>query len=111
MNFEYKIYFGRSVDPAKAGYSYVTTSSWDEFVNNEILPRFGGGFTVQDANGVWKGGGERVKLVTIIGSAIDAVPVYAIAQAYSLWFHQDAVLITETKLGGPAKFIGKNGII
>jgi poly(3-hydroxybutyrate) depolymerase len=90
-----RLYFGQSDDrgPLPAG-------AWDAFVERVVTPRFPSGFTVQDANGQWRGrdgvvGREQTRVVEIVHDD-DAAPAQLIDEivaAYRRDFRQEAVLV------------------
>ena len=50
---ETRLFFGRNI----AGSAEVSAEQWRRFTTQEIIPRFGDGFTVLDASGYWRGEG------------------------------------------------------
>jgi Protein of unknown function (DUF3574) len=79
----------------------VSESGFARFAAREIMPRFPDGFTVSDATGQWRGGGngaitrEPSKRVEIIlpGAADDDQRLDAIVAAYKRRFHQQSVAV------------------
>lgn len=89
-----ELLFGRNI----GGSLGVSESDWQAFVAVEVTPRFPSGFTVIDAAGQWRGGGgaavrepSKVLVVTASANADTRARLDAIAAAYKLRFHQDAV--------------------
>jgi len=89
-----QLLFGRNVG-ASLG---VSEDDWQAFVTAEIAPRFPSGFTVVDASGVWRSEDgstvrEPSKTVTIMATAggETRARIDAVAAAYKLRFHQEAV--------------------
>jgi len=95
------LYFGT----ARANAAPVTDEEWQRFVDEQISPRFPGGFTVSDARGQWRTRDgviqhERTHAVLIVhreGSAEGEIA--AIITAYRKAFAQEAVLRTREHCG------------
>lgn len=73
-------------------------AGWQAFIAAEITPRFPSGFSVIDAAGQWRGNEgatvrEPGKVLTVSAAANGETRARldAIAAAYKLRFHQDAV--------------------
>ena len=93
------LFFGRDIPDGDE----VTEAMWQEFVDQQVAPRFSGGFTVFDGTGFWL---DPVRLETIKednkvlmvlyppgGNAGNALS--EIAGAYKRQFRQQAVMRTE----------------
>lgn len=99
---EAQLFFGRVIP----GGGEVSEASWQNFLNDEVTPRFPDGLTVQDATGQWKDKTgivrEPSKRLTLVlsGGADEGAKLEAIRSAYRARFHQDSVLLTETAICG-----------
>ena len=89
-----ELLFGRNIG-RQVG---VGEADWQAFVTAEIAPRFPNGFTVNDAAGEWRGEDgstvqEPSKVVTVVAPAgtETRAGLDAIARAYKVRFHQEAV--------------------
>ena len=95
-----ELFFGLST-PDEAE---VSASAWQSFVDTEITPRFPDGLTIEDGQGQWKGATaplrESAKHVTIVLSGSGAEKLDAIRAAYKRRFHQQSVLLTQTRVCG-----------
>lgn len=98
-----ELYFGRDI----AGRPGVSDQDWQRFLDEEIMPRFPDGLTVEDASGQWKSADgavvhEASKHLTIVlpGSAGSQAKLAAIREAYKRRFRQDSVLILEYQACG-----------
>jgi Protein of unknown function (DUF3574) len=93
---ETQLFFGLS--KPKGG--SVSARQWDQFVANEITPRFPEGFSVIDGAGFWRDGAtqrtisEKSKVVVRLHGAAPEVDqaITAIIDAYKVRFAQEAVL-------------------
>lgn len=81
----YQLFFGRNVP----GGGYVTDDGFSKFLR--IVDTLVDGYTVIDADGVWKGEHEDTKVMTINTDDVDAV--YDIARTYKFAFSQESVAI------------------
>ena len=77
----------------------VSDAHWQEFLGDEITPRFPDGLTVIDAAGQWRDGSgtiirERSKLVIILADADALERTMDIVRAYKRIFDQESVLRT-----------------
>ena len=81
------LYFGT----AKPDHSAVTAAEWQQFLNEEVTPRFEG-FTHWEAHGSWKGQTEEAHVLQIVHAAGREADVAAIIDAYKKRFQQEAVL-------------------
>jgi hypothetical protein len=94
------LYFGRALP----GGGSVSDEDWRRFVDEEVTPRFPDGLTVTDASGQWRGQAgiirEASKHVTIILPSHDGVKLEAVRAAYRARFHQESVLLIETRVCG-----------
>lgn len=95
-----QLFFGRAIGTTLG----VSDADWQSFVDGEVAPRFPDGFTVIDATGQWHGNDgaivrEPSKEVMIVhsGALDDDTKLAAIREAYKTRFHQDAVMLIETK--------------
>lgn len=103
---ESRLFFGRDIGDT----GEVSAEQWRDFTVQEIIPRFGDGFTVIDAAGYWQGescradnialngGCEKTKVLLVQyppSSEADA-KLKAIAQAYITRFSQEAVMRSDT---------------
>lgn len=91
------LYFGLSLP----NNSQVSTEKWQEFVNDQITPRFPDGLTIVDAKGQWKNSSgvivkEPSKMVIILHPAENKInsKLTEIRQQYKEKFHQESVLLT-----------------
>lgn len=95
----HELCFGLSAD---AGRTSITDQAWQQFVDQEIVPRFSAGFTVFEAQGYWRTGGEtitepaRVLMVVAPDSRETRSKLEAIAKTYVQRFRQEAVLRIQT---------------
>ena len=94
-----ELLFGRDIG-TRLG---VSDADWQAFAAAEIEPRFPAGFTVVDAAGEWRGADgtavqepSKVVLVVAEAGAETRAAIDAIAAAYKLRFHQEAVGIVLT---------------
>jgi Protein of unknown function (DUF3574) len=93
---ETQLFFGLS--KPKGG--SVSARQWEQFVANEITPRFPEGFSVIDGAGFWRDGttqrtiSEKSKVVVRLHGAAPEVDqaITAIIDAYKVRFAQEAVL-------------------
>lgn len=91
----YELCFGFTAD---AGHTKITEQQWQQFRDQEILPRFPDGFTLYPAQGCWRGeaGSYSEPAMTLMlvapCNAETARKVDEIARAYKQRFHQDSVL-------------------
>ena len=81
------LYFGT----ARPDHSLVTAAEWQQFLRDEVTPRFEG-FTHWEAHGSWKGETEESHVVQIVHGAGKEAQVAAIIDAYKKRFAQEAVL-------------------
>lgn len=105
---ESRLFFGRDLGAV----GEVSQEQWRDFTVQEIIPRFGDGFTVLDGAGYWKGasckavlvdgGCEKSKILLVqyphdgdLGAEADA-KLKAIANAYITQFNQEAVMRSDT---------------
>lgn len=94
-----ELFFGRSMPSGQV----VSDADWQHFVDEEVSPRFPQGFTVEDGAGQWSSGNdilrEGSKRLTIVlpGLKNDAERLDALRRAYLIRFHQEAVLLFETR--------------
>ena len=89
-----ELMFGRNI----GGTLGVSEADWDAFAAAEIAPRFPAGFTVMDGAGEWRGGdGATVRapskiLMVVAPRGVETrARLDAIAAAYKVRFHQEAV--------------------
>lgn len=94
-----EMFFGRN----SAGVEIVSDADWQRSLDEEVAPRFPGGFTVVDARGQWRGDGgtierERAKIIRLVLKLSDneSSRVGAIRSAYKTRFHQESVLLTSS---------------
>jgi len=90
----YELYMGQTYQD---GQKQVSAQKWQDFLNLEVSPKFGDGYTVYDAKGYWAGEkltySERSKVLMIVSPDKDAEKrVDEIAKAYKKMFQQEAVL-------------------
>ena len=94
-----ELYFGRSIP----GGGQVSDENWQRFLDEEVTPRFPDGLTVQDASGQWRGQGGIVRepskrlVVVLPGTPGGEAKLAAIRTAYRTRFHQESVLLFETR--------------
>jgi len=87
--------------------SEISEAEWDEFVLQEITPRFPSGFTVVEARGQWRDTQRRImrestRVVIILhdpGDAPAAARIEEIRRQFKARFDQEAVLRADS----PAK--------
>lgn len=93
----YEIYFGLS----RPDGTTITETDWDNFVNEEIVPRFPEGFTIVDSKGYWHDYSTNVtisensKIVIIYGgfSEEDIQKIIDLKNIYKEEFEQDSVML------------------
>jgi hypothetical protein len=81
------LYFGT----AKPDHSGVTPAEFEQFLRDEVTPRFDG-FTHWEAHGSWKGEREESHVVQIVHGPGKENAIAAIIDAYKKRFAQEAVL-------------------
>ncbi|HET6379310.1 MAG TPA: DUF3574 domain-containing protein [Methylocella sp.] len=81
----------------------VTSKEWEDFLANEVAPRFPGGFTVLTGYGLWRGpnsgfAGETSHLLLIWYEPAEGIDerIEAIRAAYKARFGQESVLRADT---------------
>lgn len=93
-----ELYLGRNIDGAPG----VSDAAFEQFLDDEVTPRFPDGITVLDAQGRWRAGSgaierEASKVLVVITSERDgpaaAASLAAISRAYKARFRQEAVLV------------------
>jgi hypothetical protein len=84
-----ELFFGRAV-PGRAD---VTAAEWTDFVDRTLAPHFPDGFTVFDAEGRWRGMGEKTIVVLIATRRAPdlASRLAAVIQASEQRFRQKSV--------------------
>jgi len=94
---EAQLFFGRNV----TGREGVSDVDWQRFVDEEVTPRFPGGFSVADVDGQYRNSAgtivrERSKQLVVVtpGGAGDTMKLNAIRDAYKRRFNQESVLLT-----------------
>jgi hypothetical protein len=94
-----ELFFGRDV----AGHPPVTEDLWQQFVDEEVTPRFPDGLSVADIRGQWRDAAGRIVreqskelLIVLPGGADDQTKLDAIREAYKRRFNQKSVLLVET---------------
>jgi len=92
---EDRLFFGLSRPDGGA----IDETQWNEFLREEVTPRFPQGLTVVDARGQWRNADgsvsrEATRVLTLAHAddAANEAAVVAIAQAYKRRFAQEAVL-------------------
>ncbi len=97
---EAKLFFGLSIGAA----GIVSEAEWQRFTDEEITPRFPAGLTIEDAHGQWKGTSgiarENTKHLIVVLPRGDTGKLEAIRTAYKSRFHQDSVLLLESRVCG-----------
>lgn len=80
----------------------VTEAEWQQFITENVTPRFPEGFTVLNAQGQWRGrdGGihrEDTRVLEIVhhDDAASQAQLRALAHAYKRRFSQESVLLTQ----------------
>ncbi|WP_428939461.1 DUF3574 domain-containing protein [Fontivita pretiosa] len=103
-----ELYFGMSI----AGGGAVSQAQWEQFVNEQITPRFPEGFTIVPAEGRYLQDGRTIsepsRLVILYyppSRSADA-RINAIARQYAQQFSQDSVLRADSS--GRVRFIGRS---
>lgn len=97
-----ELFFGRAIP----GGGQIGDDDWRRFLDEEITPRLPEGLTVQEAAGQWKDKTgvvrEQSKRLTLVlsGTVEEQAKLEAIRVAYKNRFHQEAVLLLETKVCG-----------
>jgi Protein of unknown function (DUF3574) len=81
------LYFGT----AKPDGSVVTAAEWQQFLREEVTPRFPG-FTHWEAHGSWKDVPEESHVLQLVHEPGREADVLAIIDAYKKRFAQEAVL-------------------
>ena len=80
----------------------VSDSNWNEFLQEEIVPRFAEGFSVIDSTGFWLDGQrkqtitENSKIISRLLRPGDAEAITQIIDAYRKEFEQESVLRVDT---------------
>ena len=97
-----ELYFGLS----RAEGGTVTSAQWQDFMTDEVTPRFPAGLSVLDADGQWQNASgkvvhERSKMLVLIHPADIAseTAIETIRNRYRERFHQESVL----KVTAPAQ--------
>ena len=88
--------FGTRIDEVRN----VTDAEWEQFVEHEITPRFPDGFTIDDADGRWRGKDgktirERSYMLLVVRPANDramGAKLEELRTVYCKQFQQEAVL-------------------
>lgn len=95
------VFFGRNIGTVEG----VNDTAWQNFLDQEITPRFPDGLTLVAGNGQWRGPdgrgvSERGFVLTLLGtgSADDTRKLDDIRRAYRTRFMQDAVLLVQTRV-------------
>jgi hypothetical protein len=89
-----ELIFGRNIG-ARLG---VSEAAWRRFLDEEVTPRFPGGFTVLDSSGQWGEGARiirepgKVLVVALEEEGRDGASLEAIVAAYKRRFRQNSVL-------------------
>jgi hypothetical protein len=95
----HELCFGLSAD---SGRTTFTQHEWQQFVDQEIAPRFPDGFTVVQAEGFWRSGEvtvtepSRILMVVAPDNQETQKTLDAIANAYVQRFRQESVLQIKT---------------
>jgi Protein of unknown function (DUF3574) len=94
-----ELYFGR----LKPDGSVVTDAEWGVFVEEQVTPRFPGGFTVLDVLGQYRGRDGRIiaepsKILMVLHppEARPRAAIQEIRDAYRRLFQQESVLLIES---------------
>ena len=95
-----ELFFGMAIPGSS---SAVSAAEWEEFLANEVTPRFPGGFTILDGRGQWRDSSgvisrELSKVLVVIrdsGKTADA-KVEEIRKAYRERYRQESVLRTDS---------------
>ena len=89
------LYFGTSIP----GGGEVDANAWSQFENDTLAPAFPHGYTLLDANGVWRGDdgkakreASRVVVVVHADTGEWASSLRSVAARYRERFHQESVL-------------------
>lgn len=95
-----ELFFGLSIPSG----GEVTEPDWQHFADEEITPRFPDGLTIEDARGQWKGASgiihEHAKHLLIVLPSGETAKLEAIRAAYKSRFHQESVLLLESRVCG-----------
>jgi hypothetical protein len=101
MTTQFQLFFGRNIPSNKidiVGSKTVTNKMWKSF-KSSVLDKTFEGYTIQDANGVWKGDLEATKIVTILSfDSDDELKVRDIVNKYKTAFQQECVLVTSMEI-------------
>jgi hypothetical protein len=92
------LYFGT----AKPDGSMVSGAEWQQFLHDEVTPRFPG-FTHWEAHGSWKDQPEETHVLQIVHPPGHQAGVAEIIAAYKKRFAQEAVLQVRTDVWLPAR--------
>jgi hypothetical protein len=91
-----QLFFGRSV----AGKATLSTADFQQFVDQELTPRFPDGLTVMDGGGAWRGSENQLirdasKVVLIVMPKRSDAParIDAVRDAYRKRFNEETVLL------------------
>lgn len=83
----------------------VTIAEWQQFVDNDVTPRFQEGLTVYNATGQWLGKdgklareSSRVLMLIHANDAQSSHNVEALRQTYQSRFNQDSVMRVDQKV-------------
>ncbi|MFI4966626.1 MAG: DUF3574 domain-containing protein [Caulobacterales bacterium] len=91
-----QLFFGRNLGEKAA----VSEADFQNFLDDDVTPRFPDGLTVLDGGGQWRGEENRlireaskVVLIVLPKSRDAAGRIEAVRNAYKARFHQDSVLL------------------
>lgn len=83
----------------------VSSSEWQQFVNNDVTPRFREGLSVYDAKGQWLGKGDKLarensKALMLIHQPDRASSerIDALRDIYKKRFHQESVMRVDSRV-------------
>lgn len=76
----------------------VTDREFRDFLDRSVTPRFPDGYTVQSAEGLWKGSGEPSRILVIVhpDTADASGKIELIRKEYKFRFDQESVLRVDT---------------
>jgi hypothetical protein len=100
-----RIYFGLSIPEGNA----VSLADWQTY-EKSVLANMFPGYNVVDAIGVWNGGQEYSKVVTVMMEKQDTGKADEAARLYAEKFGQDSVMVVHNKVEG-CWFVGVKSIV
>jgi hypothetical protein len=93
-----ELFFGRDM----GGAGLVSDADWNDFLANDVTPRFPDGLTVGDVYGQWRGPDGRfvrepseALFIVLSGKGDEGHRLDLVRDAYKRRFHQSSVLLVE----------------